>query len=571
MTLIDVLRQRGSDARDRERVWIRFEDERFTFRESLRQVRRYAQLFLRHRTPKRPFHLGILMENRPEFVFAELAIGMAGGVMVGLNPTRRGAHLARDVGFSDCALVLTEPKFAAILSEALASPCEDPPSPARVWVTTRRNSGADDGFGFRPLEPELEAEPADVDPMIEVRDEDPFLILFTSGTTQAPKGVLRSHGPLAMMGAGAGYTWTQATPDDVVYTAMPLFHANAQILGLALSLCCGTGWAIARSFHKSRFLDDVRRHGCTLFHYVGSPLAYVLDTPERGDDSENSLRLAYGNEAPRQRIDVFARRFGCRVSDSYGASEVGIVFTRQDGDPSGSLGRAMPGVEILNERGEECAVAELDENGNLRNPDAAIGEIVNTAGRGMFEGYYKNPVATEERTRGGRYYSGDLGYRDPDGFVYFAGRSEEWLRVQGENFLARPIEEILSRHPDVSLVAVYGVPDPEAGDLVMAALVPRRGASLEPSEIARFLEAEPDLSPRWRPTFLRIAPDLHRTETNKILKRELQREAFLPDRVCDPVYWRERGDSRYRLFTRADFDRLRERFRRAGTETRLGI
>ncbi|MGH7859198.1 MAG: AMP-binding protein [Candidatus Binatia bacterium] len=573
MTLIDTLRRRGTDPAERERIWLRFEGERFTFGEALREVRRYARLFLRHRPEGRPFHLGILMENRPEFVFAELGIGMAGGVMVGLNPTRRGAHLARDIGFSDCALVLTEPKLAPILAEALGSPCEDPPSPARVWITTRRNASAESPSRFSSLEIDLDllGAEAEEDPPVEVRDEDLFQILFTSGTTQAPKGVLRSHGPLAMMGAGAAWNWAQATEEDVVYTAMPLFHANAQILGLGVSLGCGCGWAIARSFHKTRFLDDVRRYGCTLFHYVGSPLAYVMDTPERPDDADNPLRFAFGNEAPRQFIDAFARRFGCRVSDSYGASEVGVVFTRQDGDPPGSLGRATPGVKILNEAGEECAVARLDADGRLQNPDEAVGEIVNTAGRGMFEGYYKNPEATEERTRGGRYYTGDLGYRDAGCFVYFAGRSREWLRVQGENFLARPIEQILSRHRDVFLVAVYAVPDPEAGDRVMAAIVPRRGTSLDLRRLARFLDGERDLSPRWKPTFVRVANELRRTETNKVLKRELQREAFLLDRVSDPIYWLERGEREYRPFTPEDLARLVEQFRRAGTASRLGL
>jgi len=572
MTLIDFLRQRGTDPAERDRVWLRFEEEEYTFGDAFRHVRRYARLFLRHRPESGPFHLGILMENRPEFVFAELGIGMAGGTMIGLNPTRRGAHLARDVGFSDCALLLTEPRFGALLAEALVTPCENPPGPNRVWITTERNAGQHGAFGFEPLEPDLARVPdAHEDPRIDVPDDGLFLILFTSGTTQAPKGVMRSHGPLALMGAGGGCNWAGARPEDVVYTAMPLFHANAQILGLALSLGCGTGWALARSFHKTRFLDDVRRFGATLFHYVGSPLAYIMDTPERADDSDNPLRLAFGNEAPRQFIAEFARRFGCRVSDSYGASEVGVTFTREDGDPPGCLGRAMPGVKVLNADDEECEVARFDSSGRLLNPEPAIGEIVNTAGRGLFEGYYKNPDATNERTRGNRYYSGDLGYRDEEGFVYFAGRSAEWLRVAGENFLARPIEAIFARHPDVFLVAVYAVPDPEAGDRVMAAIVPRAGASFDAAGFTAFLDAQPDLSPKWRPTFVRIARELRRTETNKVLKRELQREGFFLDRVADPIWWIERGDEHYKRLTQRDVDRLIEQFQRAGNEARLEL
>jgi len=571
MNLVDVLRSRATDPADRDRTYLLFEDERFSFAETFRAACGYAELFLRHRVPQRPFHVGILMENRPEFVFAELGAGLAGAAVVGLNPTRRGEHLARDVAFSDCQMVVTEPKYEGILSDAFDAAGAERPALERVWTATVRSAGTTPTGRFTPLERALVPLDSVADPGTAVRDEDLFLILFTSGTTQAPKGVLRSHGPLAMMGFGAGMSWANAVAEDVLYTAMPLFHANAQILGLSLSLGVGIRWALARSFHKSRFLADVRRHGATLFHYVGSPLAYILDTPERPDDADNPLRFAFGNEAPRHAIDRFARRFGCTVSDSYGASEVGVVFTRQDGDPPRSLGRAMPGVEILNEEDEVCAIAEIDAEGRLVNPEVAVGEIVNTAGRGMFEGYYKNPVATAERTRGGRYYTGDLGYRDRDGYVYFAGRSAEWLRVQGENFLARPIEEILSNHPQVSLAAVYGVPDADAGDRVMAAIVPRQDAPFDLGAFQSYLESARGLSPKWVPSFLRITNELRRTETNKVLKRDLQREAFLLDRVSDPIYWRERGDSAYRRFTREDLDRLLERFRQSGAVARLDL
>jgi acyl-CoA synthetase (AMP-forming)/AMP-acid ligase II len=372
-----------------------------------------------------------------------------------------------------------------------------------------------------------------------------------------------------MMSMGAAHLVTQCTPDDVVYCAMPLFHANAQILGLGTALAGGAALALARRFHKSRFLDDVRRYRATLFHYVGSPLAYLMDTPARPDDGENPLRLAYGNEGPRQYLDAFARRFGCRVIDSYGASEVGVTFTRQDGDPAGALGRAGPGVVIRNEEGAECPPARFDAAGRIANPEEAIGEIVNTEGAGMFEGYYKNEAATERRMRGGAFHTGDLGYKDAEGFVYFAGRDVEWIRVEGENFLARPIEEILQRHPDVFLAAVYAVPDTEAGDRVMAALALREGASFDPASFTAFLDAQPDLSPKWVPRYVRVVRELKRTETNKVLKRELQREKFLGVAGPDPLWWRPRGAPAYRRLTAEDVAALREQFGRAGNLGRL--
>jgi fatty-acyl-CoA synthase len=554
MTLADLLRAHADDPARAGRVWLRTDAGTWTFAAARDEAARWARLLLALRDPATPFHVGLLMENRPEFVFAQLGATMAGAVTVGLNPTRRGAHLARDVAYSDCRVVVTEPMFAPLLREALALPG----APAPVVLVAEEDL------------PAALAGHAPDDPGVAVDDDALGLLIFTSGTTAGPKGVVRSHGRLAMLSQGAGYMVTGAQPDDVVYGAMPLFHSNAQILALGMSLASGCGLALVPRFSKTRFLADVRRFGATLFNYVGSPLAYVMDTPERPDDADNPLRLAYGNEAPRQYVDAFARRFGCRVVDSYGSSEVGVTFMRADGDPPGALGLAGPGVAILDEHGRECAVARFDAAGRLCNPEEAVGEIVNTAGTGMFEGYYKNPEADAARTRGGRFHTGDLGYRDARGFVYFAGRDVEWLRVDGENFLARPVEEILQRHPDVVLAAVYGVPDAEAGDRVMAALQLREGAAFDAAAFGGFLASQPDLSPKWVPTWLRIVPELRRSESNKVLKRELQREGFLGVEGPYPLWWRPRGADVHRPFTASDLRGLRELFARAGNLHRLG-
>jgi fatty-acyl-CoA synthase len=551
MSLADLLRRRAADPADAERIYLRCEDDRVTFVETYRHAARWANLLRALRDPTRPFHVGLLLENRPEFVYAELGAALAGAVVVGLNPTRRGAHLAADVATSDAQLVVTESRFTTLVDEALGRP------PAGVRVL--------DVDGDAPAL--LARQPA-TDPQAPAGFDDLFLLVFTSGTTGGPKAVMRGHGRLALMGDGAAQMLAHAMPEDVIYCAMPLFHSNAQVLALAMSLAAGCGLALAPRFSKTRFLSDVRRYGATLFNYVGSPLAYVMDTPARPDDADNPLRLAYGNEGPRQYLDAFARRFGCRVIDSYGASECGVSFTRQDGDPAGALGKAG-GVAILNDDGAECPPARFDASGRVLNPEEAIGEIVNTGGLGLFEGYYKNDAATAERRRGDRYHTGDLGYRDTDGYVYFAGRDVEWLRVDGENFLARPVETILARHPDVFLAAVYAVPDAEAGDRVMAALALRDGARFEPVAFARWLDAQGDLSPKWRPTWIRTAPDLARSETNKVQKRALQREKFLVRRPGEELWWRPRGADAFRAFTADDLVRLRERFAGAGNLARL--
>jgi fatty-acyl-CoA synthase len=360
-------------------------------------------------------------------------------------------------------------------------------------------------------------------------------------------------------------------PGDTGYLAMPLFHANSQQCGFMPALLHGARLGLIRRFSRSQWLADVRRYGVTYFNYTGKPLAYILTTPRRPDDADNPLRVAYGNEGSHRITAEFSERFGCTVIDGFGASEGGFGFARSAGDPPGSVGRPPDAIRILDEHGRECPRARLDELGRVQNADEAIGEIVNTAGVGKFEGYYKNEAATRERTRGGMYWSGDYGYKDERGYVYFTGRDVSWIRVDGENFLARPIEDILGRHPAVYLCCVYGVPDPVAGDRVMATLVLAEGVDLDGAELLRFLRGQPDLSPKWLPSFLRLARDLPRTATNKPLVRQLRREGFRPHPDGDAILWHERPDEPYRTFSGADWTALVARFRAAGRESLLEL
>ena len=172
---------------------------------------------------------------------------------------------------------------------------------------------------------------------------------------------------------------------------------------------------LRRRFSASGFLPDVRKYGVTFFNYVGKPLTYVLATPPQPDDADNPLRIAFGNEAAPLDIDRFAERFGCIVVDGYGSTEGGINMSKTDDTPPGSLGMPIVGfraVIVDPDTGIECARAQFDEHGRLLNAEEAIGEIVNPDGAGSFEGYYNNPEANAERMRDGKYWTGDLGYRD---------------------------------------------------------------------------------------------------------------------------------------------------------------
>jgi fatty-acyl-CoA synthase len=325
--------------------------------------------------------------------------------------------------------------------------------------------------------------------------------------------------------------------DDVFYVSMPLFHSNAVMAGWGPALVSGGCVALAERFSASAFLSDVRRYGATYLNYVGKPLSYVLATPARDDDADNPLQLAFGNEAGDRDIAAFAERFGCRVVDGFGSTENAVVISRIEGTPPGALGVPLEGVAVLDpETHQECPRAVFDAAGRVTNLDEATGELVNTAGTGQFAGYYNDEAATAERMRGGMYWSGDLAYRDEAGFVYYAGRTADWLRVDGENLAAAPIERILVRHPSIAEAAVYAVPDASSGDRLVVALV--LTGELTPSGLEEFLAAQPDLGPKQWPHHVRLLDALPRTATNKVLKRELREQS-----LDDGTHWRrdERG------------------------------
>jgi fatty-acyl-CoA synthase len=161
------------------------------------------------------------------------------------------------------------------------------------------------------------------------------------------------------------------------------------------------------------------------------------------------------------------------------------------------------------------------------------GELVNVSDAGRFEGYYNDPEADADRMRGGIYHSGDMAYRDVNGYAYFAGRLGDWMRVDGENLGSAPIERVLLRHPDVVEVAVYGIPAPDVGDQVMAALVLTEGAEFDADKFRSFLAEQPDLGPKQRPSFVRVSAELARTETFKVIKRQLSAEGT---ECADPVW-----------------------------------
>ncbi|QMU74442.1 AMP-binding protein [Streptacidiphilus sp. PB12-B1b] len=516
-------------------------------------------------------HVGLLLDNTPEYVHWLQACALSGATAVGVNPTRRGPDLYRDIQHTDCAVLVTEARLLPLLDGAAL--------PQRLLVVDRP--------GYADLlDRYRDAPPPAALPGPGTR----MLLTFTSGSTGAPKAVVCSQRRLARAGEKLREQF-RLTADDTGYACMPLFHGNA-LMGLwSPMLLVGGTVALRRRFSASHFLDDVRAHGACYFTYVGRAVSYVLATEEQPDDARSPLRLGFGTEAGAVDAARFEARFGCRLVEGYGSSEGGCNLRQEPDAPPGAVGRtgSGPGDDLAvvdPGTGAECPRSRFDRHGRLLNGAEAIGELVNRAARpgAGFEGYWRNPQAAAARVRDGWYWTGDLFHRDADGWFRFAGRSEDWLRVDSENLAVADIEAILARWQRARAVAVYAVPDPVAGDQVMAAVELRRPAPGDDcrelcAELSAFLAAQPDLGTKMPPRFVRLVSAMPVTATHKTARGGLREQGW---HTGDPVLWRPyrrgplplplpaAGRPEYRRLTEPDRRALRALFAEHGRAGLVG-
>ena len=513
---------------DDDDIGLVFGDQSWTWSETVAESSARASWLSAVLDPATPPNVGILLDNTPDFVFTLFGAALAGACVVGINSTRRGNELERDIVHTDCRFVLTDNAHLGLRIADSAVPTvlvEDAP-----W---RAHNGA--------ALPHAYPDPSTL-----------LLLIFTSGSTSAPKAVRRSSGRIAAA-ASIGFV-----KDDALYCAMPLIHGNALFGALFPALASGARTILRERFSATEWLTDIRKYGATFSTSVGRALAYILATPPTNDDKDHSLKVVLAPETSPRDAAAFTERFGVPVITGYGSSEGGITLL-----PSrrhGALGRAPKDTSIVvinTETGVEQDVADIDENGLLRNPEQAIGELVRRGSLGSFEGYWRNTEADADRIKDGWFYSGDLAYRDADGVFFFAGRVGGWLRVDSENFAAAPVERILGRYPGVAGVAVVGVPDAQSGDQVLAAFELSDDAAFDPHDFVTWLEAQPDLGTKWSPAYVRICKALPTVSHDKIDRRLLRREAWL---TSDPVWHRAPRAASYRLLDNGARDALRRAF-----------
>jgi long-chain acyl-CoA synthetase len=433
----------------------------------------------------------------PEFVAAYLGIHAAGAIAVTPNAMSTVPELEYVAVDAVCSLVIAWHEADAAASKAATAL----------------------GLPFQRLEANLggDFEGTPVDRPHDRRSEDTAVILYTSGTTGAPKGAQITEGNLRAC-AEAFREVLELSGEDRFGTALPLFHIFGQAVVLGSALLAGASVSLQARFDPAGLIDLVRRDRVTLL--AGVPTMYsamVGAAPEAGPADFASLRLAAsgGASLPGEIIRRFEARFDCAILEGYGLTEStgAATFNGLHRERKvGSVGIGLPGTEVRIAAGDGHALA--------------VGEIGEVLARGpmVMRGYWRRPEATEETLRDGWLHTGDLGRQDADGDVEIVDRLKEMIVRGGYNVYPREVEEVLYRHPGIAEAAVVGVPDDHLGEEVGAAIVPRPGAALKPDDIRHW--AKEHLSAYKVPHLFCFVEELPKGATGKVLKREIDRHTL---------------------------------------------
>ena len=454
--------------------------------------------------------VSVMLPNCPEFVLIWFALAKLGAVMAPVNTAFAGQGLVDAIDLAQSRLLIAH----AMLGEQWRA--------ARPMLQHVRDVRV---LGDGPLQPgerafdtlARDAQPGDA-PWPDVQPSELCLLLYTSGTTGRSKAVMLAH-RFVMSQAAAFAQQLALRPDDVLYCPYPLFHLDASVLTVAPALALRGVAAIGARFSVSRYWDEMRAFRATVFDFMGATLTLLYKQPPSPRDREHHARLGWGVPMPPW-ADDFEQRFGCRLIEIYGSTELGLIMAPAPGAPRrpGSCGRIGPLWQ-----------AELHDAEGFAVPRGQTGELVvrPRAPDAILRGYWGMPEATLAALRDQWFHTGDVMRQDADGYFYFVGRTKDMVRRRGENISAAEVEQGLETHPAVREAAVFGVPSELTEEDVMACVVLQPGAQLAPAEL--IAHAQGGMARFMVPRYLRFMTDLPRTPTDKVEKFRLAAEGITPD------------------------------------------
>lgn len=490
----DLLLARAGSSPGKTFLFSEIDGREWTYAEFDSAVNRTANMLASHGIGKGDV-VSLLLPNSPEYIIAYFACWKIGALAGPVNSLLKTEEIEWVVRNSEAKLILSEP--SALADGQLGNNVPIITS----WPPT-------DAGGSDQLD--------DVD----IDTDDDAIIIYTSGTTGKPKGCLLTHGNL-LANARQIIQWLGFGPDDRLLTVMPLFHMNAVSVTTMTALYAGGSTVISPKFSVSRFWGIIEKYRITSFGSVATMLSMLLAkshesesrTLKTHDPRLKSLKFAMCGSAPvpTEILREFEDTFDCLVIEGYGLSESTCRSTFNP--PNEKRRHGSCGLPIGNE------MRVVDEN-DADVPDGELGEIV-LRGPNIFKGYFRNAEATEKAFAGGWFHTGDIGYRDADGFFYIADRKSDMIIRGGENIYPREIDDLLYTHPAVATAAVIGVPDELYGEEVAAFIVLKEGQSATETEIIDFCRVR--LADYKCPKTVHFVTDIPKGPTGKLLKRELAR------------------------------------------------
>jgi long-chain acyl-CoA synthetase len=438
--------------------------------------------------------VALMLPNIPAFTVLYYAILRAGAIVVPMNVMLKRREVSYYLQDSGARLVFA---IDDVGEEAEAGAAE---AGAAAIVLGRG--------GLHDLLEDCEPETA----LAETAPEDTAVILYTSGTTGAPKGAELTHANLDGNAEVVTRTLIQVGPGDVVLGALPLFHSFGQTAAMNASLRGGACLALLPRFDPAAALELMQSLRATVFLGVPTMYAAILNCPQSEDSDLSSLRtcVSGGQSMPVELLRGFEERFGCKILEGYGLSETSPVACQNRPDRErkpGSIGIPIEGTEmkIVDEAGEQVETGE-------------VGEIL-IKGPNVMKGYWRRPDATAEAIKDGWLHSGDIGRTDEDGYFYVVDRIKDLIIRGGYNVFPREVEEVLYEHPDVLEAAVVGIPDPTHGEEIGAAVVLRSGAEVSADELQEHVKSQ--LAAYKYPRRIWFLDELPKGPSGKILKREI--------------------------------------------------